>query len=146
MDFSAVVERARQLHTEGKDCKSIDLVDGAQVIRAPRQDLTQEVYGRICNTDDPVPPKVLSSTPGRQTVFLFGPDSVSSIILQHNAYDCLCSLGFDKEYICHEVRMGDCISIVLISVLCTYMYNSMYASMYVFTYAKQPLLYVPCGR
>ena len=99
MDFTAVVERARQLHTEGQNFgKSTDLVDG-------NQDLTS-IFGRICNTDDPFPPKVLSSTPGRQTVFLFGPDSISSIILQQNAYDCLCSLGFDREYIYHEVWMA----------------------------------------
>lgn len=102
MDFPAVVERARRLHSEGvHDARwSADVCDGSG------SSGVDGIFGRICNTADPSPPRLLSSSPGRRTVFVFGPDSINSIILQQNAYNCLCSLGFDHEYIYHEV--GGC--------------------------------------
>ena len=89
MDFGEVVQRARELHVEGKPSR-----ENADDIR-----LTEEVYGRICTSPDSGPPKNLATSAGRKTVFLFGPDAVSSIILKQNAYDACLSLGFDRAYI-----------------------------------------------
>ncbi len=64
---------------------------------------TREVFGRICNTEGSSPPLSLSESLGRQIVFVFGSDSIDSIILRHNTYECLQNLGFDHEYIHYEV-------------------------------------------
>ena len=101
MDFSAVVDRARALHeqqgspppdtaTTIPDCHSEQLLE-------------EEVYGRICNSTDSNPPATLALPSSRKTGFVFGPDSISSIILRQNAYDALRSLGFDHDFIYNDV-------------------------------------------
>lgn len=94
MDFGAVVECARALHEEGRPGAADDGYD---------IQLSEEVYGRICSSTDSAPPESLAVQPSRKTVFVFGPDSVVSIILRQNAYDALRSLGFDHEYIYNDV-------------------------------------------
>lgn len=101
MDFDAIIKKATKIHCNNDErglipshsCTNIDIRDGCA---------TEEVFGRICSTEGP-PPNTLSTSPGRRTVFVFGPDSVNLIILKQNAYECLQSLGFDQEYIYHEV-------------------------------------------
>ena len=93
MDFGALVDRARALHEAGTPV-SRDIED---------VQLSQEVYGRICSSKDSNPPETLALSPSRQTVFVFGPDSITSIILRQNAYDALRSLGFDHDYIYNDV-------------------------------------------
>ena len=102
MEFGAVVEKARQLHS--KDNKRRAIISPAPTASEKKGGCCpDEVYGRICNTEGCSPPTVLSDTPGRKTVFVFGPDSIESIILKQDTYKCLQSLGFDQEYIYHEV-------------------------------------------
>ena len=92
MDFSTVVERARQLHEEGRSPRD----HGERV-------LDEAVYGRVCSSQGR--PTRLSSTPGRKTAFVFGPDAISNIILRRESYQAIRSLGFTKDYITHEVAV-----------------------------------------
>ena len=94
MDFVAVVARTRALHQDGKP-----VTDGS----CDDPELTEEVYGRICSSKDSNPPDTLAIAPSRKSVFVFGPDSISSIILKQSAYDALRSLGFDHHYIYNDV-------------------------------------------
>ena len=97
MDFPSVVKRARELHTDGlsptqKQCAH-DMVVGT-------------VYGRICSSESrDSPPTQLTSSPGRKTAFLFGPDAITSVILKLESYQAIRSLGFTKEYVKHEVGL-----------------------------------------
>lgn len=92
MDFSAVVLRAKQLLSgTGGTSQSQEL------------ELGVEVYGRVCTTVGTEPPARLSSDLQRKSVFLFGPDAVQSILLQSSAYDILCSIGRDKDYLHYTV-------------------------------------------
>ena len=102
MEFEAVVEKAKKLHS--KDNKRRAIISPTPTASEKKEGCGFDaVYGRICNTEGCSPPTVLSDTPGRKTVFVFGPDSIDSIILKQNTYECLQSLGFDQEYIYHEV-------------------------------------------
>ena len=92
MDFDAIVGRVRQLL--GGTTVGTDEPHG------PGVDLLVEIYGRVCNT---VATARLSSDPDRKSVFLFGPDAVRSILLQHSAYGILCSIGRDKDYLHYTV-------------------------------------------
>ena len=94
MDFQTVVELARALHVEGRP-----VPEGKE----QTQLLEEAVYGRICSSADSNPPDSLASSPSRKTVFVFGPDSVVSIILRQNGYQALRSLGFDHDYIYNDV-------------------------------------------
>ena len=95
MDFPTVVERARRLHVEGYTVQQ-------SVEEAVVKDC---VYGRICSSESrDCPPTRLTSTAGRKTAFLFGPDAISSVILRLESYLAIRSLGFTKEYIRHEVQ------------------------------------------
>lgn len=99
MDFTAVVQRARALHTEEE--LLLPRLEGKQ----EGDVLAEEVYGRICTSVDTSPPERLATTPGRRTVFLFGPDAVENIILRSNTYEALLRLGFDRPYIHYEVAI-----------------------------------------
>lgn len=95
MDFSAVVERARLLHEGGLTPTESHTADDAVI---------DSVYGRICSSESrDCPPTELTSTPGRKTAFVFGPDAISSVILSLESYQTIRNLGFTKEYIKHEV-------------------------------------------
>ena len=93
MDFPAVVQTVKELHLEAKPPRDgiINLEGG--------------VYGRIFSSQGPAPPKILAFTPGRKTVFVFGPDAVSSVLLKQATYEALLSLGFDRPYIYNEVSL-----------------------------------------
>ena len=96
MDFRAVVDRARALHERGDPPSdtATTATDSEQLL---------EVYGRICNSTDSNPPATLALPSSRKTGFVFGPDSISSVILRQNAYDALRSLGFDHDFIYNDV-------------------------------------------
>ena len=98
MDFAAVVQRATELHTEGRFPPCLGGRQEDDV-------LVEEVYGRICTSVDTSPPDRLATTPGRRTVFLFGPDAMQNIVLRSNTYDTLLRLGFDRPYIHYEVAI-----------------------------------------
>lgn len=66
-------------------------------------ELGEEIYGRVCSSVGEDPLVKLSSDPQRKCVFLFGPDAVRSILLQHSAYAILCSIGRDKDYLHYTV-------------------------------------------
>ena len=95
-----MVQKARELHCEGKvplkRAESDKEEAGLPIV-------CEEVYGRVCNSINSSPPLKLATSQDRKTVFIFGPDSINSIILRHNTYDTLLRLGFDKQYIYHEV-------------------------------------------
>lgn len=94
MDFSAVVERAKLLHEDG-----LTPADGD----APNN-VIDAIYGRVCSSESRnCPPTELTSTPGRKTAFVFGPDAITSVILSLGSYEAIRSLGFTREYIKHEV-------------------------------------------
>jgi len=97
MDFSAVVRRTGQLLAGGAE------VEGGQ-LSTGELELVDQVYGRVCTTLGKEPPDRLSSDAQRKSVFLFGPDAVRSILLSHTAYDILCSIGRDKDYLHYTVR------------------------------------------
>ena len=95
MDFPAVVKRARELHT--------DVLSPTQRLCAHDM-VVDTVYGRICSSESrDSPPTQLTSTPGRKTAFLFGPDAITYVILKLESYQAIRSLGFTKEYIKLEV-------------------------------------------
>ena len=98
MDFRAVVDRARALHELGDPPP-----DTATTATPDSEQLLEEVYGRICNSTDSNPPATLALPSSRKTGFVFGPDSISSVILRQNAYDALRSLGFDHDFIYNDV-------------------------------------------
>ncbi len=95
--FNCLVRKAEHLHS-GTTLSNYTCANDTAVS-------TDEVFGRICNTEGSLPPLSLSDTPARKIVFVFGSDSIDSIILRHNTYECLRHLGFDYEYICYEVSL-----------------------------------------
>ena len=104
MDFSAVVAHARALHELGKPrrgwpCQTTDTCGTT----TDEEQLVEEVYGRICNSTDSNPPATLALPSSRKTGFVFGPDSISSVILRQNAYEALRTLGFDHDFIYNDV-------------------------------------------
>ena len=117
MDFSVVVERARQLVTS-QNGGSYQASQGAATSDS-QPDLSSTVsdcatcsdgsggrdviYGRVCTTAKDEPPPMLSSDTSRKSVFLFGPDAVETIILKQAAYNILCSIGRDRDYLYHMV-------------------------------------------
>ncbi len=105
MDFSAVVDRARALHEQQgnppPDTTETSAIPDSK--HSSEQLLQEEVYGRICYSTDSNPPATLALPSSRKTGFVFGPDSISSVILRQNAYDALRSLGFDHDFIYNDV-------------------------------------------
>ena len=99
MDFSAVVCKTRQL-LSGDDG---GVGDGAEGPARDQLEPKEAIYGRVCTTVGEEPPTWLSSDAQRKSVFLFGPDAVKSILLQRSAYDILCSIGRDKDYLHYTV-------------------------------------------
>lgn len=108
MDFSAVVEMARQLLSAreqpggGGTGVSGD-PKGGQIATLPTRKVGDAIYGRVCTTRGGEPPVTLSSDLKRKSVFLFGPDAVESIIVRQSGYGILCSIGRDKNYLYHTV-------------------------------------------
>lgn len=101
MDFSAVVQKARQILAQGVSSSSDKKSqDQEQTDDAPGA-MRDLVYGRVCTTVGKDPPEMLSSDKQRRTVFIFGPDAVESIIISQSSYDILCSIGRDKQYLFH---------------------------------------------
>ena len=90
MNFATLVRRARDLHVRGK-------------VAGCTEELVDEVYGRLCTSETDRPPEKLTTTRGRRTVFIFGPDAITSIILKMDAYDAILELGFTRAYVYHEV-------------------------------------------
>lgn len=119
MKFTAVVETARQLVSRGKTDEegllpalnsSINSSDGPQLVataavaeRSVTDGGDDVIYGRVCTTVGEEPPLMLSSDDTRKSVFLFGPDAVEAIIVKQAAYNILCSIGRDKDYLYHMV-------------------------------------------
>lgn len=93
MDFSTIVELARQLHVHGRARSDVSCINSCEV--------AETVYGRICSSGSH--PEKLTDTPGRKTAFVFGPDAISSVILRSDSYSAIFRLGFTKDYIKHEV-------------------------------------------
>ena len=99
MDFTTAVRLARELHVEARPLSEIPHPDPYE--------MTEAVYGRVCSSESADhPPEKLTSTPGRKTAFVFGPDAVASIILGMESYSAVSSLGFTRDYIRHEVTVG----------------------------------------
>ena len=105
MDFRAIVDRARALHEQGSPPPDIT---GTTTVLPEAEQLLEEVYGRICSSTDSNPPATLALSSSRKTGFVFGPDSISSVILRQNAYDTLCSLGLDHDFIYNDVSKLVC--------------------------------------
>ena len=94
MDFSTVVELARELHVNAKPVSELSCAS----------EVVEPVYGRICSSKSRgCPPERLTNTRGRKTAFVFGPDAITSVILRLESYRAVSSLGFTKDYIKHEV-------------------------------------------
>ena len=96
MDFSTVVELARQLHVHGRPHSDVSCIKSYD-------EVVETVYGRICSSGSH--PERLTDTPGRKTAFVFGPDAISSVILRSDSYSAIFRLGFTKDYIKHEVSL-----------------------------------------
>ena len=63
---------------------------------------TKNVYGRIV-AEGEGSLQYLSSSKNRKTVFLFGEDAITSLVLRKSPYDSLIELGFTPEYIHYKV-------------------------------------------
>ena len=63
----------------------------------------KSVYGRIV-AEGEGSLQYLSSSKDRKTVFLFGEDAVTSLVLRKSPYDSLIELGFTPEYIHYKVH------------------------------------------
>lgn len=96
MDFSTIVELARQLHVHGRPRSDVSCIKSYD-------EVVETVYGRICSSGSH--PERLTDTPGRKTAFVFGPDAISSVILRSDSYSAIFRLGFTKDYIKHEVSL-----------------------------------------
>ena len=103
MNFSAVVEKARQLVTRGGLDKGQDTFREAPDSSGGSEGPGDVIYGRVCTTVGGESPLMLSSDPNRKSVFLFGPDAVEAIVVKQAAYNILCSIGRDKDYLYHMV-------------------------------------------
>ena len=67
----------------------------------------KSVYGRIVAEGEARGEgslQYLSSSKDRKTVFLFGEDAVTSLVLRKSPYDSLIELGFTPEYIHYKVH------------------------------------------
>ena len=64
---------------------------------------TKNVYGRIV-AEGEGSLQHLSSSKERKTVFLFGDDAITSLLLRKSPYDSLIELGFTPEYIRYKVE------------------------------------------
>ena len=102
MKFSTVAGIARQLVTRGHGA-AVKLRGDRKESPDLEDSLGDVVYGRVCTTEGGDPPEMLSSDPSRKSVFLFGPDAVEAIIIKQAAYNILCSIGRDKDYLYHMV-------------------------------------------
>lgn len=65
-------------------------------------DCAKNVYGRIV-AEGEGSLQYLSSSKDRKTVFLFGEDAITSLVLRKSPYDSLIELGFTPEYIHYKV-------------------------------------------
>ena len=65
-------------------------------------DCAKNVYGRIV-AEGEGRLQYLSSSKDRKTVFLFGEDAITSLVLRKSPYDSLIELGFTPEYIHYKV-------------------------------------------
>jgi len=65
---------------------------------------SKNVYGRICLEKEA--PRSLANANDRRTVFLFGEDAITSVILRKTVYESLIELGMIPEYIRYKVRVG----------------------------------------
>ena len=68
--------------------------------------LGRHIYGRVtshpCDTEECQPIK-LSESANRETVFLFGNDTIEATVLECNSFDTLIELGLTKEMIIKKV-------------------------------------------
>lgn len=63
-----------------------------------------KIFGRICSTPSRCQnPQNLSYIPGRETAFVFGPETVRTLLLQKKPYDILLELGMLPEGIHDKV-------------------------------------------
>jgi len=62
---------------------------------------SRNVYGRICLEKEA--PQCLANANDRKTVFVFGEDAITSVILRRTTYDSLVELGMLPEYIRYKV-------------------------------------------
>ena len=95
------------------------LVDIIKKVHSQEEDITEgdreykdllplgHIYGRVtshpCDLGDWRPRK-LSESANRETVFLFGSDTIEATILECNTFDTLVELGLTKEMIIKKVR------------------------------------------
>lgn len=108
MDFSAVVQKTKRLlaGTSSLDDEEEGHQGPGATSSSSSCELVDHVYGRVCTTvEGSGGPKRLSSDSERKSVFLFGPDAVKSILLQHTVADILCSIGYDKDYLHYTVNI-----------------------------------------
>ena len=108
MDFAAVIHKIEQLLVQDAVRETRD-----NGVTSPAE-LRGEIYGRVCTKMGDAPPTMLSSDAERKSVFMFGPDAVKSLIDKQSAYDILCSIGRDKDYLHYTVCMYIyvCVSLV----------------------------------
>ena len=71
-------------------------------------DCAKNVYGRIVAEGEGTL-QFLSSSKDRKTVFLFGEDAITSLVLRKSPYDSLIELGFTPEYIHYKVLKCHCL-------------------------------------
>ena len=101
MDGDGLVERnfnklVKQIEQCGSQCGK------APYEAADLAECTKNVYGRIV-AEGGERLQYLSSSKDRKTVFLFGEDAITSLVLRKSPYDALIELGFTPEYIQYKV-------------------------------------------
>jgi len=73
---------------------------------------SKNVYGRICLEKEA--PQYLANANDRKTVFVFGEDAITSVILRKATYESLIELGMIPEYIRYKVQGCTYIDCVLV--------------------------------
>ena len=97
------------MDTDGGFNKLIQQIKQCERIPDDVTDLAEcakNVYGRIVAEGEGTL-QYLSSSKDRRTVFLFGEDAITSLVLRKSPYDSLIELGFTPEYIHYKVPMHD---------------------------------------
>ena len=97
--FRKLVDIIKKVHSHEEDTKEGD--------REYKHLLPLEhIYGRVtshpCDAGDCGPLK-LSESVGRETVFIFGNDTLEATVLECNTFDTLVELGLTKEMIIKKV-------------------------------------------
>ena len=103
MDFPVVVHQIKELHVQLQQWD--DQYTPPEPGLSPSTSTSSDaMYGRLCTSNDGRPPVFLSTDSERKSVFIFGQDTIQSVLLKVPTQELLFSLGYDQQYIHHKVH------------------------------------------